>query len=70
MSEMTDKDKEIKTALIKSIQSILDANKLNDYCCQYWLSDKIKEQFKLHEIYDWNIINYRNYINILFLNKT
>jgi len=49
MSEMTDKDKEIKTALIKSIQSILDANKLNDYCCQYWLSDKIKEQFKLHE---------------------
>ena len=24
----------------------------NDYCCQYWLSDKIKEQFKLHEIHD------------------
>ena len=52
MSEMTDKDRETKKELIESIQSILDANKLNDYCCQYWLSDKIKEQFKLHEIYD------------------
>ena len=30
----------------------LNANKDNDYCCQYWLSDMIKQQFKLHEIYD------------------
>ena len=52
MSEMTDKDKEIKTALIESIQSILNANKNNNYCCQYWLADIIKEQFKLHEIHD------------------
>ena len=52
MSEMTDQDREIKTALIESIQSILNANKDNDYCCQYWLSDIIKQQFKLHEIYD------------------
>tara|TARA_R100000541_G_scaffold29822_1_gene38935 strand:+ start:179 stop:340 length:162 start_codon:yes stop_codon:yes gene_type:complete len=50
MSEMTDKDREIKTALIESIQSILDSNKDNDYCCQYWLADMIKQQFKLHEI--------------------
>ena len=29
MSEMTDKDRETKKELIESIQSILDANKLN-----------------------------------------
>ena len=52
MSEMTDKDRETKKELIESIQSILNANKDNDYCCQYWLSDMIKQKFKLHEIHD------------------
>jgi len=54
MTEMTNKDKETKKELIKSIQSILNANKDNDYCCQYWLANMIKEKFKLYEIYDWN----------------
>ena len=41
-----------KKDLIRSIKSILDANEDNDYCCQYWLADMIKEKFKLYEIYD------------------
>ena len=51
MSEMTDKDRETKKELIESIQSILNANKDNDYCCQYQLSDMIKEKMKQYEIH-------------------
>jgi len=69
MSEMTDKDRETKKELIKSIQSILNANKDNDYCCQYWLSDMIKQQFKLHEIHDWNNNNCRDYNDLFLFNK-
>ena len=45
------KDIEIKKELIDSIQSILNANKDNDYCCQYQLSDMIKEKMKQYEIH-------------------
>ena len=51
MNQIIQNETDTKKELIESIESILNANKDNDYCCQYWLSDMIKQQFKLYEIY-------------------
>lgn len=54
MSEMTDKDRETKKELIESIQSILNANKDNDYCCNIgyrtWLSSNLNYMKYMIEI--------------------